>query len=216
MPGGGATGRGVPGGALGAATPAGGDPEEVELRLAAVKRLPRGLGSVRIRLRGDLSGKESVDYVRRIGVDPASAVRSGALQFYRAERGLLLQGEMRSSGVQGEERKGPCPPDVDPDVNRKKGRKCFPHDPDCGCHGPIMLPGMVGWAGGAGKGPHFFIYVGDGPNTFWGHDHTVWGQLADEQSMNAVKAVLDLPVSSGGGMRMLKQKVPFELRLSTR
>mgnify|MGYP004300881927 CR=1 FL=1 len=38
------------------------------------------------------------------------------------------------------------------------GRKCPSHDPQCGCHGPIMSKGMVGWAGGS-AGPDLFIYT---------------------------------------------------------
>ena len=38
------------------------------------------------------------------------------------------------------------------------GRKCPSHDPNCGCHGPIMSKGMVGWAGGS-AGPDLFIYT---------------------------------------------------------
>lgn len=43
-------------------------------------------------------------------------------------------------------RKGPCPKGIDPEVDFPD-RRCFPHDPDCGCHGPIMTRGFIGWAG---------------------------------------------------------------------
>ena len=58
--------------------------------------------------------------------------------------------------------KGDCPRGAKLDPKRK----CFAHDPQCGCHGPIMTQGMVAWAGG-GTGPDFFIYTGAGPNTWW-------------------------------------------------
>jgi len=48
-------------------------------------------------------------------------------------------------------RLGPCPIE-----NYVPENECPKHDPDCGCHGPVMTRGMVGWAGG-GSGPDFFI-----------------------------------------------------------
>merc|ERR1712176_1219432 len=115
-----------------------------------------------------------------MGALDAKVPEGRVLKFYRAEASFLLQGSMSSPRVASTSHQGPCPAGVDPDINRKQGRKCFPHDPNCGCHGPIMLPGMVAWAGGAGGGPDFFIYMGSTPITFWSHDHTVWGELADE------------------------------------
>ena len=65
--------------------------------------------------------------------------------------------------------KGDCPAGVVPDGKRA----CPKHDPNCGCHGPIMSKGMVGWAGGS-AGPDLFIYtasrscaVGSCPATHW-------------------------------------------------
>ena len=65
--------------------------------------------------------------------------------------------------------KGACPAGVVPDGKRA----CPKHDPNCGCHGPLMSKGMVGWAGG-GAGPDLFIYtasrscaVGSCPATHW-------------------------------------------------
>ena len=71
-------------------------------------------------------------------------------KFYRAEKQLLLQGII-SEGPRNKVVLGPCP---NPDYKPKS--KCPSHDPNCGCHGPIMTKGMVGWAGGGG-GPDFFI-----------------------------------------------------------
>jgi len=72
-------------------------------------------------------------------------------------------------------------------------------------------PGMVGWAGGAGGGPHFFIYMGAGPAEHWLHDHTVWGELADEASKDAVERILSLPSADNGGMTMLNTRAPFQV-----
>ena len=32
---------------------------------------------------------------------------------------------------------------------------------DCGCHGPIIRPGQIAWAGGGGGGTNFFIFTAD-------------------------------------------------------
>ena len=69
----------------------------------------------------------------------------------------------------------------------------------------------MGWAGGAGSGPHFFIYAGEQPATHWSHDHTVWGEVVDDESFAAIDTVLGLPRTNDGGMKMLKQKVRFNL-----
>ena len=74
-------------------------------------------------------------------------------KFYRAEKQLLLQGILSEwwAGRRNIVELGPCPIE-----HYKSKLKCPPHDPNCGCHGPIMTKGMVAWAGGA-HGPDFFI-----------------------------------------------------------
>ena len=58
---------------------------------------------------------------------------------------------------------------------------------------------MVGWAGGRGEGPDFFIYTAAEPAQHWSHDHTIWGELADAASLATVKVgdlcVYDIAVS---------------------
>ena len=72
-------------------------------------------------------------------------------KFYRSEKQLLLQGIITDDSVPRNKHLGPCPvKDYKPELD------CPSHDPECGCHGPIMTKGMVGWAGG-GEGPDFFI-----------------------------------------------------------
>ena len=39
----------------------------------------------------------------------------------------------------------------------------------------------------------------------------VWGELADQQSVDTVNEVLSLPVDNSGGMLMLKERIPFVL-----
>ena len=107
--------------------------------------------------------------------------------------------------------KGDCPANVKKD----NSRKCPTHDPNCGCHGPIMSKGMVGWAGGS-AGPDFFIYtahmsncaVGGCSATHWAHDHTVFAEVADDATWKAIEALYALPVTRGG-MTFFKEKVPI-------
>ena len=96
------------------------------------------------------------------------------------------------------------------------GRKCYDHDPDCGCHGPIFEYGMVGWAGGAGSGPHFFIYSGKKPAEQWAHDHTAFGEVVDRDSLRLIRKVLLLPFRNEGGMNMLAKRITFTPRLMDR
>ena len=93
-------------------------------------------------------------------------------ELYRSEKDFLVQGRINCGGSGAAPPrvvKGGCPAGVPPDGKRA----CPPHDPNCGCHGPIMSKGMVGWAGGS-SGPDLFIYtasrscaVGGCPATHW-------------------------------------------------
>lgn len=40
----------------------------------------------------------------------------------------------------------------------------------------FMERGDVAWAGGS-AGPHWFIYLGKDPASFWGTSHTAWGTV---------------------------------------
>jgi cyclophilin family peptidyl-prolyl cis-trans isomerase len=131
-------------------------------------------------------------------------------KFYRAEPKLLLQGVIADSNARVSSKKtvllGPCP-----DSEYKPKLQCPPHDPNCGCHGPIMTKGMVGWAGGGG-GPDFFINTHAEPVDWWEHQHTVWGEVRDETSFGLVERVYGLP-AKGKGMRMLDEAIEFSLEL---
>jgi hypothetical protein len=74
---------------------------------------------------------------------------------------------------------------------------------------------MVGWAGGS-AGPDFFIYTGVEPATHWGHDHTILGEVTDEQSRSVVRELQKLPAHKGGdGMLMLDTPLPLMLGMLT-
>jgi len=155
-------------------------------------------GDLRIELRQDLA-PESVEYIEQI-VEGAKCERCN---FYRSEKDLLLQGVMETPLWQKNIILGKCP--IPPD-EYKPIVDCPVHDKSCGCHGPMMTRGMVGWAGGGG-GPDFFIVTYKKPVDFWDHWHTVWGEL-DEESIAIVEKMHTLP-SHKAGMVMLDEKIQF-------
>lgn len=175
------------------------------------------IGDIRINFRPDLAGPTSIQYIIDVVQAAASnneneanngpGVRCDRCNFYRAETKLLLQGVLAQHSIQSSSAVslGPCP------INNYQPKlECPPHDPNCGCHGPIMTKGMVGWAGG-GKGPDFFINVFDKPVDWWDHQHTVFGVL-DEASIRNVERAFDLPAHMAG-MRMLDEPIPFSIEL---
>ena len=162
--------------------------------------------TLRIRLRPDLSPSSTAAMV-----EAAQLGCTGSI--YRNEANFLLQGVLDCfDKLKTTVEKGACPPGATKDPNRV----CPAHDPECGCHGPIMLTGMVGWAGGS-AGPDWFVYTGIPPMTWWGRDHTIIGNIADQASTDTLKEIATLPAAiGGGGMLMLKQKLQFTLRIVDR
>eukprot|EP00584_Thalassiosira_punctigera_P019219 CAMPEP_0172549352 /NCGR_PEP_ID=MMETSP1067-20121228/18473_1 /TAXON_ID=265564 ORGANISM="Thalassiosira punctigera, Strain Tpunct2005C2" /NCGR_SAMPLE_ID=MMETSP1067 /ASSEMBLY_ACC=CAM_ASM_000444 /LENGTH=260 /DNA_ID=CAMNT_0013336731 /DNA_START=183 /DNA_END=965 /DNA_ORIENTATION=+ len=196
---------------------------------------PRGLiihthmGDVRIHFTPELAGESSIRYVADVVMAAAARQNNGMgygtaktmngrkvtegfmcqrCKFYRAEKKLLLQGVVaeESSVPRGKVTLGPCP-----DPNFVPKSKCPAHDPNCGCHGPVMTRGMVGWAGGGG-GPDFFINTFAKPVDWWENQHTVWGEIRDEKSLKVVESTYDLRAHTSG-MRMLDEEIEFSLEL---
>mmetsp|Transcript_8534 Transcript_8534/g.20881 ORF Transcript_8534/g.20881 Transcript_8534/m.20881 type:complete len:299 (+) Transcript_8534:232-1128(+) len=185
------------------------------------------LGDIRIHFTSKLAGPESIRYVTDVVLAASSKQNNGMgystaetmngrkitegykcqkCIFYRAEKQLLLQGSISESSVKRNNMKGPCP-----DESYTPKLKCPAHDPNCGCHGPIMTKGMVGWAGG-GTGPEFFINTFAKPVDWWENQHTVWGEIRDEISLKVVESAYDLDAHISG-MRMLDQPIEFSLEL---
>lgn len=104
-------------------------------------------GQIRVVLRPDLSAG-SVDYIHRL----VATKVCGRCNFYRAEIPGILQGIMKNKDVPVNDVKGPCRADAESVQN-----DCPKWDSHCGCHGPIMTRGAVGWAAGQAGGPDFFI-----------------------------------------------------------
>ena len=150
---------------------------------------------VRLRLLPHLSN-ESVAFLREAGSFGCAG------ELYRSES-FLVQGRIRCHQAMTKVVKAPCPAGTVMDAHRV----CPPHDPKCGCHGPIMTRGMVGWAGGS-AGPDFFIYTGDAPATHWAHDHTVFAIVEDDESWATLGSIRKLPARSSG-MTLLVTPLPL-------
>uniref|UniRef100_A0A7S2EF05 PPIase cyclophilin-type domain-containing protein n=1 Tax=Trieres chinensis TaxID=1514140 RepID=A0A7S2EF05_TRICV len=179
--------------------------EDDELGLVEVVTLTTSHGDIQIRLRPDLS-PESVRYVREVLASPEPC---SPCNFYRAEKPGIFQGKIVKKGVSANQELGKCPEDYLKDGTPPK-RDCPPHDPQCGCHGPIMTRGMVGWAGG-GPGPDFFIDMYKKPADWWANDHTVWGEILDEMSLAVVDKMFELPATNRGGMTFLDEHIHFDI-----
>lgn len=170
--------------------------------------LTTSFGPIRIQMRPDLS-EGSVDYIHRLVESKAGCKRCS---FYRAEKPGILQGIMAAANKQEvptNEQLGSCPPG-DKEVIKNE---CPKHDPNCGCHGPLMTRGSVAWAAGQAGGPDFFIDAYKGPATWWGTQHTNFGFVDDPASMAIVDQILNLPVAEMGGLHYLKDTIPFTMAL---
>mmetsp|Transcript_7720 Transcript_7720/g.16790 ORF Transcript_7720/g.16790 Transcript_7720/m.16790 type:complete len:264 (+) Transcript_7720:27-818(+) len=174
------------------------------------------LGNIRIHFRPDLAGEASIKYIVDV-VQAVSEKRNNVCQkctFYRVEKHQILEGILADESVPENKVLGPCP-----DPNHQHQEKCPKHNPYCGCHGPIMMKGMVAWSHhtGMGGGPDFIITTSEKPMTGWGGHHTVWGEIRDEESFTVVDGAEDLPIdiprTIQAGMQMLKDEIEFSLEL---
>ena len=167
-------------------------PSEAALNSTRIVSLQTTHGALRIRLRPDWH-VPSVRFVQAAALGDFCTVKC---ELYRAEPGFLLQGAMRAL--------------VEPNKRCRKFRggpkEC--EDPEERPGGAIMNNGDVAWAGGS-AGPDFFILLG---RNGFGATHTVWGSLADEESMAlALKLVRGKSSSAPGTMRILDEPVRFTM-----
>jgi cyclophilin family peptidyl-prolyl cis-trans isomerase len=152
-------------------------------------------GTIRIELRPDLS-PESVGYIREL-------VQSGTCRrcnLYRAEQHGILQGVMAFPDATTNVTKGKCPPEYK-----------YNKPADLDCHGPTMTRGMVGWAAGV-TGPDFFIDSYPKPATWWGQQHTVFGEIKDDASFAVIDKIYEQPVHKHG-LTYLDKKLEFTLAI---
>jgi hypothetical protein len=120
-------------------------------------------GDIKIVLRHDLSA-ESINYIYAMLSD---SDHCSPCNFYRAEKPGILQGVLSNKKVPVPTVKGTCPVGSEDVPN-----DCPKWDKSCGCHGPVMTRGYVGWAAGE-TGPDFFISNYEKPATWWGTQHTL-------------------------------------------
>ena len=128
----------------------------------------------------------SVTYVRALAAQPELC--TDACAFYRVEPGFLLQGSLRSR--------------IPPNQATTPGPR-------------HMVRGDCGWAGGS-AGPDFFCYLGSGPATHWGFDHTVWAEIADADSFAVAETINGMPPkpTQPGEMHLLPAPVPLDVRVA--
>lgn len=159
-------------------------------------------GDLRIKLRPDLS-LPSVKYIKEL-LDHTSEPCANC-RFYRVSKPGILQGILKKEDIKPNTILGDCPEDM-------KGMKhdCPAHDPNCGCHGPIMTKGMVGWAAGDG-GPDFFINTYEKPAKWWNTDHTVWGEIEDSESMDIIMGIYELPATEHNGLKYLDEPIHIDI-----
>ncbi|CAJ1934397.1 unnamed protein product [Cylindrotheca closterium] len=176
--------------------------EEEDNNKKEVLVLATSIGDIRITLRSDLS-KGSVDYLIKLAEEGCERCK-----LYRAEPRGILQGIMANKAIKTNTEKGSCPPDVQ-DV---AVGDCPSWDKNCGCHGPIMTRGSVGWAAGQAGGPDFFIDNYKQPAKFWGTQHTNFGKIEDDASFAVIEHIFDLPTKKQG-LTFLVDEIHFQLRL---
>ena len=163
-------------------------------------------GDIRIVLQQELS-LPSVEYIHNVVNSGGSSSKCNRCLFYRAEQKGILQGMIKSDTVPIVTERGACPPGFETIEN-----KCPEHDTKCGCHGPLMERGMVGWAAGK-TGPDFFIDDYRKPARHWGTQHTVWGRITDQESFAVLDRIWALPTAKKGGLTYLNDPIKFTMRI---
>ena len=109
---------------------------------------------------------------------------------YRAEPNFILQGCMRAV--------------IAPNNQSHERPKGTP-----------MERGHVAWAGGS-SGPDFFITMAKVSG--FGGTHTVWGEVADDASMQLAERLVQRPIEAkhkAGTMRMLADPIGFTVHAET-
>lgn len=171
-------------------------PSTEQMDSTRIVKLETEFGDLRIALRPDWH-LPSVTFVRQVALSDVCTIKC---QFYRAEPGFLLQGAMRAV--------------IAPNKLCRKFRgspkEC--NDPEERPGGSVMERGDVAWAGGS-AGPDFFITMNRVPG--FGGSHTVWGRLADEESMQLALKLVQHKISPSvkpGEMRILDQPISFSVK----
>lgn len=112
------------------------EPDSSSSNLPKTITMKTSQGDIRIKLRPDLS-LASVQYIQKL---LESRMPCEHCRIYRAEKPGILQGNLIKEGVEINKVLGDCPEEF-----KNMKHDCPPHDPKCGCHGPIMKRGMIAW-----------------------------------------------------------------------
>ncbi|CAB9513170.1 Cyclophilin type peptidyl-prolyl cis-trans isomerase/CLD [Seminavis robusta] len=164
--------------------------------------LTTDLGTIIIHMRPELS-QGSVDYLHRVVEEGCKTCR-----FYRCEPEGILQGIMDMKNPRYNTELGPCPKGSENVPN-----DCPEWDKHCGCHGPVMKRGMVAWAAGQAGGPDFFLSNYREPATWWGTQHTNFGEILpeDTESFAVIDKIFKLPSKDEQGLTFINKPVHFTL-----
>ena len=68
--------------------------------------------------------------------------------------------------------------------------------------------------GRGSAGPDFFVYLGKFPANWLGHNNTVWGVLADEESIHVAEKIVSMDSHTPEGpntTRFLWEKMSFDI-----
>jgi cyclophilin family peptidyl-prolyl cis-trans isomerase len=92
----------------------------------------------------------------------------------------------------------------------------------CGCHGPILTKGMVGWVEGTVGGPDFFINTQSAPLENKGTKYTVFGQVVvvgtnddddgDVDSFHVLQEIMETKATMQRA-QVFREKIAFRLSL---
>jgi cyclophilin family peptidyl-prolyl cis-trans isomerase len=160
---------------------------------------------IRIQLRSDWS-QGSVDYIHRLVQQQCATCSFFRMITNETEKEGILLGTLKNDMVPLNTQPGICP-DID---KTKTNANCTT---DCGCHGPILERGMVGWVGGTAGGPEFFVNLHNDPLiTDVGSKHTIFGQVVDYESFDLLVQFLDEDTSFKES-QVLDDVIHFHLEL---
>ena len=167
-------------------------PADAVLDAVRIVTLKTTQGDIRIKLKPEWH-LPSVRFVQEAALSDSCTVKC---ELYRAEPGFLLQGAMRATVTPNKKcryfRNGP--------------EECT--DPEERPGGSYMEKGDVAWAGGS-AGPDFFIMMN---RNGFGATHTVWGSMADDESMQlALKLVRSKSSAPPGQMRIIDDPIRFTM-----
>ena len=194
-------------------------------------------GKIRIRLRPDWS-RGSVDYIHqmienrcarcyfhRLDKTTTTTTEKNRNHHYhhqndnnQAEEGMIL-GVVANHNVPLNTEFGSCPKGAQKTASAKNiTNDCqYWNRKACGCHGPVLTQGMVGWVEGTAGGPTFFINHYETETEArerFGTQHTVFGEVTrrDKASLAVIDRIMEEPTLFET-VYVLRSRVEFDISL---